>query len=153
MEASVDADQNLDVTDPSVLFDLYLNTCPAQGSRTIRTEVRAYYATYLLNHKALFGFNLPVLLTNVGQCVNLVFPIFFSTGGHLSFYGRAETEDHCCLFRCFQLFIKELVMEESKQRHAGRHLITMKLFIFHNWTFLTLLTVKTACTSNITSVQ
>lgn len=39
LEASVDADQNLDVTDPSVLFDLYLNTCPGQGSRTIRTEV------------------------------------------------------------------------------------------------------------------
>ncbi|KAM9735218.1 putative methyltransferase C9orf114 homolog [Menidia menidia] len=38
LEASVDADQNLEVTDPSVLFDLYLNTCPAQGSRTIRTE-------------------------------------------------------------------------------------------------------------------
>ncbi|XP_070780292.1 putative methyltransferase C9orf114 homolog [Enoplosus armatus] len=38
LEASVDTDQNLDVTDPSVLFDLYLNTCPGQGSRTIRTE-------------------------------------------------------------------------------------------------------------------
>ncbi|KAM6902075.1 putative methyltransferase C9orf114 homolog [Xenentodon cancila] len=38
LEASVDADQNLDVTDPGVLFDLYLNTCPGQGSRTIRTE-------------------------------------------------------------------------------------------------------------------
>lgn len=43
LEASVDADQNLNVTDPSVLFDLYLNTCPGQGSRTIRTEVRACY--------------------------------------------------------------------------------------------------------------
>lgn len=41
MEASVDTDQNLEVTDPSVLFDLYLNTCPNQGSRTIRTEVKA----------------------------------------------------------------------------------------------------------------
>lgn len=39
LEASVDTDQNLDVTDPSVLFDFYLNTCPNQGSRTIRTEV------------------------------------------------------------------------------------------------------------------
>lgn len=39
LEASVHTDQNLDVTDPSVLFDLYLNTCPGQGSRTIRTEV------------------------------------------------------------------------------------------------------------------
>ncbi|KAF7655239.1 hypothetical protein LDENG_00058940 [Lucifuga dentata] len=38
LEASVDSDQNLDVTDPSVLFDFYLNTCPGQGSRTIRTE-------------------------------------------------------------------------------------------------------------------
>lgn len=38
LEASLDADQNLEVTDPSVLFDLYLNTCPGQGSRTIRTE-------------------------------------------------------------------------------------------------------------------
>ncbi|XP_038589646.1 LOW QUALITY PROTEIN: putative methyltransferase C9orf114 homolog [Micropterus salmoides] len=38
LEASVDTDQNLDVTDPRVLFDLYLNTCPGQGSRTIRTE-------------------------------------------------------------------------------------------------------------------
>ncbi|XP_026885787.1 putative methyltransferase C9orf114 homolog [Electrophorus electricus] len=38
LEASVDADVNLDVTDPGALFDLYLNTCPTQGSRTIRTE-------------------------------------------------------------------------------------------------------------------
>lgn len=39
MEAGVDVDPNLEVTDPSVLFDFYLNTCPGQGSRTIRTEV------------------------------------------------------------------------------------------------------------------
>ncbi|CAJ1070187.1 putative methyltransferase C9orf114 homolog [Xyrichtys novacula] len=38
LEASVDSDQNLDVTDPGLLFDLYLNTCLGQGSRTIRTE-------------------------------------------------------------------------------------------------------------------
>ncbi|XP_005992155.1 putative methyltransferase C9orf114 homolog isoform X2 [Latimeria chalumnae] len=38
LEASVDTDQNLDITDPSVLFNLYLNTCQGQGSRTIRTE-------------------------------------------------------------------------------------------------------------------
>lgn len=39
LEAGVDADANLEVTDPSLLFDFYLNTCPSQGSRTIRTEV------------------------------------------------------------------------------------------------------------------
>ncbi|XP_044309048.1 putative methyltransferase C9orf114 homolog isoform X1 [Varanus komodoensis] len=38
LEAGMDADPNLEVTDPSTLFDLYLNTCPGQGSRTIRTE-------------------------------------------------------------------------------------------------------------------
>ncbi|XP_066466613.1 putative methyltransferase C9orf114 homolog [Tiliqua scincoides] len=38
LEAGVDADPNLEVTDPSTLFDLYINTCPGQGSRTIRTE-------------------------------------------------------------------------------------------------------------------
>ncbi|XP_077050655.1 putative methyltransferase C9orf114 homolog [Siphateles boraxobius] len=38
LEASVDNDENLSITEPSVLFDLYLNTCPGQGSRTIRTE-------------------------------------------------------------------------------------------------------------------
>ncbi|KAL9826972.1 kynurenine--oxoglutarate transaminase 3-like [Geothlypis trichas] len=38
LEAGVDVDPNLEVTDPSVLFDFYLNTCPSQGSRTIRTE-------------------------------------------------------------------------------------------------------------------
>ena len=39
LEAGVDVDPNLQVTDPSVLFDFYVNTCPSQGSRTIRTEV------------------------------------------------------------------------------------------------------------------
>lgn len=39
LEASLDVDQNLNVTDPRFLFDVYLNTCPGQGSRTIRTEV------------------------------------------------------------------------------------------------------------------
>lgn len=39
LEAGVNADPNLEVTEPSVLFDLYVNTCPSQGSRTIRTEV------------------------------------------------------------------------------------------------------------------
>ena len=32
------ADQKLDATDPAELFDLYLDVCPDQGSRTIRTE-------------------------------------------------------------------------------------------------------------------
>lgn len=39
LEAGVDADPNLEVAEPSVLFDRYVNTCPKQGSRTIRTEV------------------------------------------------------------------------------------------------------------------
>ena len=38
LEAAVDVDPNLDVDDPSIVFHKYLNTCPQQGSRTIRTE-------------------------------------------------------------------------------------------------------------------
>uniref|UniRef100_A0A670Z8Q7 SPOUT domain containing methyltransferase 1 n=1 Tax=Pseudonaja textilis TaxID=8673 RepID=A0A670Z8Q7_PSETE len=45
LETGVDADPNLDVSDPGTLFDLYLNTCPGQGSRTIRTEVKLGFAT------------------------------------------------------------------------------------------------------------
>lgn len=43
LEASVDADEHLTISgeDASCLFDMWVNTCPAQGSRTIRTEVRA----------------------------------------------------------------------------------------------------------------
>ena len=39
LEAAVDNDTSLDVSEPRELFDAYLNTCPNQGSRTIRTEV------------------------------------------------------------------------------------------------------------------
>lgn len=38
LEAAVDVDPNLDVDDPSLVFHKYVNTCPQQGSRTIRTE-------------------------------------------------------------------------------------------------------------------
>lgn len=38
LEAAVEVDPNLDVDDPSLVFHKYVNTCPQQGSRTIRTE-------------------------------------------------------------------------------------------------------------------
>uniref|UniRef100_A0A915HMR4 Uncharacterized protein n=1 Tax=Romanomermis culicivorax TaxID=13658 RepID=A0A915HMR4_ROMCU len=38
LESCVENDQSVKDDDPSKLFHLYLNTCPDQGSRTIRTE-------------------------------------------------------------------------------------------------------------------
>ncbi|XP_066581850.1 putative methyltransferase C9orf114 homolog [Prorops nasuta] len=38
LEAAVEEDSTLSIDDPSLLFHKYLNTCPMQGSRTIRTE-------------------------------------------------------------------------------------------------------------------
>lgn len=38
LEATVEADPNLNVDDPSLIFHKYLNTCPQQGTHTIRTE-------------------------------------------------------------------------------------------------------------------
>ncbi|XP_014211966.1 putative methyltransferase C9orf114 homolog [Copidosoma floridanum] len=38
IEAAVENDSNLNISDASLVFHKYLNTCPNQGSRTIRTE-------------------------------------------------------------------------------------------------------------------
>jgi predicted SPOUT superfamily RNA methylase MTH1 len=38
LEAALENDEMLTVNDPSLVFDHYVNTCPGQGSRTIRTE-------------------------------------------------------------------------------------------------------------------
>ena len=38
LEASLESDESLNAMDPSSLFHHYINTCPDQGSRTIRTE-------------------------------------------------------------------------------------------------------------------
>lgn len=38
LEAALDVDPHLNVDDPSLVFHKYVNTCPQQGSRTIRTE-------------------------------------------------------------------------------------------------------------------
>lgn len=38
LEAAVKVDGALEVKDPSCVFDLYVNTCAMQGSRTIRSE-------------------------------------------------------------------------------------------------------------------
>ena len=38
LEAAIEADKGLDISDPKELFDLYVNVCPNQGSRTIRSE-------------------------------------------------------------------------------------------------------------------
>lgn len=38
IEEAVEADSNLNIDDASLVFNKYLNTCPHQGSRTIRTE-------------------------------------------------------------------------------------------------------------------
>lgn len=54
LEASLESDESLTVDDVSLLFHFYLNTCPNQGSRTIRTEVRTFpYLVWLLRSISL----------------------------------------------------------------------------------------------------
>jgi len=38
LESALESDDKLEIDDPSLLFDHYLNTVPRQGSRTVRTE-------------------------------------------------------------------------------------------------------------------
>ena len=42
LEYSLECDENLKADNVADLCDLYLNLCPGQGSRTIRTEVHQY---------------------------------------------------------------------------------------------------------------
>ncbi len=46
IEASVDCDESLEVPgeDASKMFDMWVNVCPGQGSRTIRTEEAVFIA-------------------------------------------------------------------------------------------------------------
>ena len=59
LEASLESDESMKVDDVSEVFDLYLNTCPQQGSRTIRTEVQTLefweYSEFLSIHHSLFS--------------------------------------------------------------------------------------------------
>lgn len=48
LESSVEADEGLKIADPQLLFNFYLNTCPEQGSRTIRTEVSFITPFYMV---------------------------------------------------------------------------------------------------------
>ncbi|XP_054769585.2 putative methyltransferase C9orf114 [Lytechinus pictus] len=53
LEFSLEMDQALLVSDPSVLFDHYVNVCPNQGSRTIRTEEAVLITMATLRPKIL----------------------------------------------------------------------------------------------------
>jgi len=39
LESCLESDESIKDDNPASLFDLYINSCPDQGSRTIRTEV------------------------------------------------------------------------------------------------------------------
>lgn len=51
LEAITEADEELPGSDASALFQLYLNTCPSQGSRTIRTEEALFISLTALQAK------------------------------------------------------------------------------------------------------
>ncbi|XP_067941666.1 putative methyltransferase C9orf114 [Watersipora subatra] len=53
LEAAVEADDKLEASDPKELFDSYLNTCPGQGSGTIRTEEAILISLSALRPKLL----------------------------------------------------------------------------------------------------
>ncbi|XP_019619428.1 PREDICTED: putative methyltransferase C9orf114 [Branchiostoma belcheri] len=60
LEYSVECDEALDIADARVMFHYYLNTCPTQGSRTIRTEEAILISLSGLRpkiHEALFRTN------------------------------------------------------------------------------------------------
>lgn len=53
MEVALENDTVLDVDDPALIFDHYLNTLPKQGSKTIRTEEAVLVTLAALRPKLL----------------------------------------------------------------------------------------------------
>jgi len=51
LEAALQYDEKLEADDPQELFDQYLNTCPTQGSRTIRSEEAVFISLSALRSK------------------------------------------------------------------------------------------------------
>ena len=49
LEYSLECDENLKADNVADLCDLYVNLCPGQGSRTIRTEVGRQWTTPYIN--------------------------------------------------------------------------------------------------------
>lgn len=54
LESAIEADTDLEATEPSHLFDFYVNTCPLQQTRTVRTEEAVLISLCQLQDK-LFG--------------------------------------------------------------------------------------------------
>ena len=50
-------------------FNIYLNTCPHQGSRTIRTEVFAVFVSFLVYEKVDLVFLLCSVMTEMRKLV------------------------------------------------------------------------------------
>jgi len=56
LEASLESDETIHETDVELLFDRYVNTCPSQGSRTIRTEVSLFATIFSISAAAVIKF-------------------------------------------------------------------------------------------------
>ena len=57
LETSIESDQNITIDNPRELFQHYVNVCPSQGSRTIRTEEAILIAMSSLNPRLLSANN------------------------------------------------------------------------------------------------
>ncbi|CAM6028131.1 unnamed protein product [Sphagnum balticum] len=59
LEESKELDKTIKVADVASLFDIYLNTCPGQGSRTIRTEEAVLISLQYLQDPIMRALDLP----------------------------------------------------------------------------------------------
>ncbi|XP_066149885.1 putative methyltransferase C9orf114 homolog [Euwallacea fornicatus] len=72
LEAALENDSVLNVDDPSLLFDSYLNTIPEQGSKTIRTEEAILITLTALRPKLNPEFKSKMLQEKSGDVLDLV---------------------------------------------------------------------------------
>ncbi|GBP65300.1 Putative methyltransferase C9orf114 [Eumeta japonica] len=73
IEAALESDEHLQVEEPSLLFDHYVNVLPNQGSRTIRTEEAVLIALTSLRTK-LKAKTEPMVFNESGIATSSIFP-------------------------------------------------------------------------------
>ena len=127
LESSLDADPSLQVEDPSLLFDHYINVCPGQGSRTIRTEVSSNNICCLVSVQYIHNHKIDILLVFFSRRLfSLPWqPCSHTFQGHLSSYLHELLVSFCVkmtintvlysiLSVCYQVFITKFCTNVSE---------------------------------------
>ncbi|BBG93317.1 hypothetical protein Prudu_001291 [Prunus dulcis] len=86
LEESIEEDNNLKAKNVREVFDLYLNTCPHQGSRTIRTEDIENFHNWVKMGNLILDLATNILKTGLVTLRQIEYPLLFRRGTSVQSY-------------------------------------------------------------------